>query len=137
MIPSQAVKRSLVLVFSLASLGSCASAEKYRVVDELDLKDRISFKVVDSQSVPVPKAEIFLIGPDWGRREDYVGSDGRWSIARDWLAGVRLILFCWPDGAFECASFIPSRFPASQVAVTITMPEPQFRHRQLLVPPDE
>ena len=80
----------------------------------------------------VPKAlALVLFGLLWvvATRVDRTDDDGQWTVSQVWLKDIEKILFCWPDGSFDCAVVrIQDSWPFPAV-VEINLPEPIQGHR--------
>jgi len=131
------VARRLFLVTALIAGGlvPCCSTTNYVHVDERSIEDRIVFTVIEpAESLPIPSAEILMIGSDWASRVDFTSDSGTWSISRAWLEGASKLVFCWPDGRFDCSIVPLDDIAALPAEITIVLPPPVFSHRSIYIP---
>ena len=104
------------------------------LVDERTLTDRVLFVVTNSSDLRLPKIEIISVGEGWAARSDVTNTDGEWSISRTWLSDTERLLFCWPEGRFECAVVLvgdPKQLPQQ---IDVCLPDPEMTHRFVILP---
>lgn len=121
---------AVIFVIFLALTAQPISAEE--IVDERAFTDRILFVVTDSSDLRLPEIEIISVGEGWAARSDVTNPDGEWSISRTWLSDTEKLLFCWPDGRFECAVITVGDPKQLSRQIDVMLPEPVMAHRYVV-----
>jgi hypothetical protein len=126
------VKNLLALLLSVL-MASAACSTSYDYTGERFVEDRFEFVVVDSSGEnTLAGIEVFAVEGSSVTRIDITSSEGRWDIAKAWIENTDLLVFCWPEGPFDCATVKPSDLENGALVHTIRLPDPEVRHRWLV-----
>ncbi len=121
---------TVICAIFLALTAQPTSAKE--MIDERALTDRVLFVVTDSSNLRLPEIEIISVGEGWAARSDVTNRDGEWSISRTWLSDTEKLLFCWPDGRFECAVITVGDPKQLSQQIDVLLPDPVMAHRHVV-----